>query len=119
MRLSARPVIAGRGLALRPGRSGIAFAPGLADPQARERIRGELLKPVLPAEVGLAVARAAAGLPAEVLRTEARRLSVEWSGIAARAGAGSAPALLSPGPDAIGRALFVRLGGCGNGDRLQ
>ena len=105
VRLSARPVLAGRGLALRPGRSGIAFAPSLADPQERERIRGALGS-VLPGEAGLSVDRSAADLPAEVLRAEARRLVSDWSAIGERTRATPAPGLVSEGPDAVERALF-------------
>src|SRR5437867_9437130 len=69
VRLSARPTLSGRAMALRPGRGGIAFAAGLADPEERERIRSAL-KPVLPAEAGFAVERSASGLSAEILCAE-------------------------------------------------
>ena len=105
VRLTARPALFGRGLALRPGRTGIAFASGLADPELRERVRGEL-RAALPAEGGIAVDRAAPGLPGEVLRAEARRLASDWAAIALRAREASAPSLLSEGPDAVERALF-------------
>jgi ribonuclease G len=105
VRLSARPVLAGRGMALRPGRSGIAFAAGLTDPEERERIR-EALRPELPAELGLAIYRAAAGLAAAGLRAELRRLSADWAGIAARAHVQRAPALLGEGPSTMERALL-------------
>jgi ribonuclease G len=105
VRLSARPALPGRGMALRPGRSGIAFAPGLTDPEERERIRSAL-KPVLPADAGFAVERGAAGLSAETLRIEAERLIREWQALAARAGSERPPVALFEGPDAIDRALL-------------
>ncbi len=105
VRLSARPALAGRGMAFRPGRGGIAFAAGLDDPQERERIRAAL-RPVLPAETGVAVTRGALGLAPETLRTEAERLIGHWRRLAARAGAERAPAVLDEGPRAIERALL-------------
>ncbi len=105
VRLSARPVLAGRGLALRPGRSGIAFAANLSDPPERERIR-ELLRSEFAVGRGLNVDRRAVALSAELLRAEARRLIGEWGAIADRAASMSPPAMVSQGPDAIGRALL-------------
>src|SRR5262245_12790503 len=105
VRLSARPTRSGRGIALRPGRSGIAFAPSLADPQARQRIRSTL-EPVLSAAAGFAVERGAAGLPADILRAEAERLVREWQALAARADSQRPPVTLSMGHDAVERALL-------------
>jgi ribonuclease G len=105
VRLSARPVLAGRGMGLRPGRGGIAFAANLADPEERERIR-QALRPELPAELGLAVDRTAAGLPREALRAELQRLTRDWAAVAARAGQERAPAAIAEGPSAVERALL-------------
>ncbi len=105
VRLSARPAFIGRGMALRPGRGGIAFAAGLADPQARERIRSAL-RAALPEEMGLAVDRAAASLPPEVLRGEAAQLIATWQAIAERAASERPPAVLFEGLDTIDRALI-------------
>jgi ribonuclease G len=105
VRLSARPVLAGRGMALRPGRAGVAFSPGLADPEERERIRG-LLRSELPAELGVSVERAAAGSAPEVLRAELRSLVRLWTEIAQGAASQRAPALLFEGSAAVERALL-------------
>jgi Rne/Rng family ribonuclease len=105
VRLSARPVLAGRGMALRPGRAGLAFSPGLADPVERERIR-QALRPELPAELGVSVERAAMGSPPEVLRAELRSLVRLWTEIAQRAASQRPPALLFEGPGAVERALL-------------
>ncbi|HXV24851.1 MAG TPA: ribonuclease E/G [Alphaproteobacteria bacterium] len=105
VRLSARPVLAGRGIALRPGRSGIAFAANLSDPPERERIR-ELLRSEFAVGLGLNVDRRALDLPAGRLRAEARRLIGVWRAIADRQASVSPPALLWDGPDAVGRALL-------------
>lgn len=105
VRLSARPALAGRGMVLRPGRGGIAFAAGLADPQERERIRS-VLRAALPEEMGLAVDRAAAGLPPEVLCSEAAQLIATWRALAERAASERPPAVLFEGLDAIDRALL-------------
>jgi Rne/Rng family ribonuclease len=105
VRLSARLSISGRAMALRPGRGGIAFAPNLADPEERERVRS-VLKQVLSSEAGVAVERGAAGLQAEILRGEAERLITEWREISTRAQSGRAPVTLHAGRDAVERALL-------------
>jgi ribonuclease G len=105
VRLSARPALAGRGMILRPGRGGVAFAANLTDPEERERIR-DALRPELAAELGLAVDRAAAGLSPERLRAELRSLSRHWAEIAERAASQRAPALLAEGPNAVERSLL-------------
>jgi Rne/Rng family ribonuclease len=105
VRLSARPVLAGRGMALRPARSGVAFSPALADPEERERIR-QALRLDLPAAAGVSVDRGAVALSPESLRAELRALARQWSDIAARAVGHRAPALLFEGPGAVERALL-------------
>ena len=105
VRLSARLALPGRGMALRPGRPGLAFAPNLADPEERERLRSAL-KPMLTAEAGLAVEAGAAGLRPELLRTEAERLFANWHTLSAQAGAARPPLPLSTGPDVVERALL-------------
>jgi Rne/Rng family ribonuclease len=105
VRLSARPALAGRGMILRPGRGGIAFAANLTDPEERDRIR-EALRPELAAELGLAVERAAAGLSADALRAELRRMVGSWADITERAKRLRAPALLAQGSNAVERALL-------------
>ena len=105
VRLSARPALPGRGLALRPGRSGIAFAAGLSDPEQRERIAA-VLRPLLPLGCGFSVERAAAGRAEDSLAVEAGALAELWAQLEAAAARRRAPALLWPGLDAEERALL-------------
>jgi len=105
VRLSARLAISGRGMALRPGRSGIGFPPNLSDPDERERLRSAL-KSVLSPQTGFAVERGAAGLSPELLRAEAERLVAEWQRLVTEAGTARPPRVLSTGPDVVERALL-------------
>jgi ribonuclease G len=104
-RLSARLALPGRGLTLRPGRPGLAFASTLADPEDRERIAG-LLKPVSPREDGVLVDGGAAALAPPVLKAEFERLTGLWNRVKGQAGRLDPPSVLWAGEETGARALL-------------
>ena len=96
-RLTARPALPGRTLALVPGGDQIRVSRRIGDAEERQRLTD--LASGLPGGGGWIVRAAAAGAPAEALHKEAGRLCARWAEIEAKRAASRPPALLHRAPD--------------------
>ena len=108
LRVTDRPMLAGKWLVLLPGDSGVRLSKKIRDEAQRERLR-EAGEAVCPEGFGLIVRTASAASP-DALREEAQELVSRWRMIERRAAGMTAPGLLWQ-REPLYRALARDLGG--------